>query len=434
MEPSINVAHLSKQFEIGELKREATLRDLLVDRLRHPLRFRSSAPKMWALQDVSFTVEPGEVVGVVGRNGAGKSTLLKLLSRISYPTSGSVKVRGNVSALLEVGTGFSAELTGRENIYLSGSILGMSKKHIDARFNSIVEFAGVRQFIDTPIKRYSTGMTLRLGFAVAAHLEADVLLIDEVLAVGDADFQKKCLDTMSSLYRGKRTVLFVSHNLAAVENLCSRAIWIDHGAIRADGDPRQVISAYLSVTAAAESSEIDLRNVATRRGTGDIRFTKLEFLDSLREPAPVLRSGDSFAARLHYDVARRVEGPIFGLEIHTQLGTLVTQVHTYNDGFEIPHVPPGSGFIDVELKDVNLRPGRYNISLFTANLGHLYHDVLDYCAVLELESSARYGLGRGISKNPIISLESTWTLGQIDAGTHLEDLVAGSTYSPSVSA
>ena len=409
MQHSITVQHLSKQYQLGEAGSDL-LHERLINWLRHSLNGNGTRKPetIWALKDVSLDVEAGEVLGIIGRNGAGKSTLLKLLSRITYPTSGSIKVNGRIAALLEVGTGFHGDLTGRENIFLNGSILGMGKKEIEAKLDAIVAFAGVGQFIDTPVKRYSSGMFLRLGFAVAAHLDPDILVVDEVLAVGDADFQKKCLETMSSLHRARRTVVFVSHNLAAVENLCSRAIWIDRGHIRADGDPKQVISAYLSVAGAARGREFDLRNVDSRRGSGDIRFTKLEFMDTTRAPITVFRSGDCLVARLHYQAAKRVEGPIFGLDIHTQLGTLVAQVHTYNDGFEIPSVLVGSGYVDVQLNDVNLRPGRYTISLVAANLGNLYHDVVEHCAILEIEGSARYGLERGISRNPIISLRSTW--------------------------
>src|SRR5206468_10115511 len=198
---------------------------------------------IWALKDVSFKVQEGEVLGIIGRNGAGKSTLLKVLSKITYPTSGKMKVNGRLAALLEVGTGFHGELSGRENIFLNGSILGMTRKEIEAKLDAIVSFAGVERFLDTPVKHYSSGMFLRLGFAVAAHLEPDVLLVDEVLAVGDAAFQKKCLNAMDEMRSGGRTVLFVSHNLAAVENLCSRALWIDNGQIRLDGKPKDVIEA-----------------------------------------------------------------------------------------------------------------------------------------------------------------------------------------------
>src|SRR4029077_19960305 len=201
---------------------------------------------------VSFHVDEGEVIGIIGRNGAGKSTLLKILSRITYPTSGAVKVRGRIASLLEVGTGFHDELTGRENFYLNGSILGMKKREVDRHFDAIVDFSGVEQFIDTPIKRYSSGMRLRLGFAVAAHLDPDVLVVDEVLAVGDAGFQKKCIKAMDGLRSSGRTVFFVSHNLAAVENLCSRGIWLDAGSIQMDGAAKEVILSYMRSFASAQ--------------------------------------------------------------------------------------------------------------------------------------------------------------------------------------
>src|ERR1700686_4251577 len=224
MTESITVEELSKRYELGALQHETQLRDQLVHFLRAPFRRRAPKEILWALRDVSFKVDEGEVVGIIGRNGAGKSTLLKILSKITYPTSGRVRARGRVASLLEVGTGFHEELTGRENIFLNGSILGMSRKEVERKLDAIVEFSGVERFIDTPIKRYSSGMRLRLGFAGAAQLDPDNLIVDEVLAVGDAQFQKKCLATMGDLRRGGRTVLFVSHNLAAVENLCSRGI------------------------------------------------------------------------------------------------------------------------------------------------------------------------------------------------------------------
>src|SRR5687767_1190063 len=197
---------------------------------------------IWALQDVSFEVAPGEVVGIIGRNGAGKSTLLKILSRVSEPTSGRIELYGRVGSLLEVGTGFHPELTGRENIYLNASILGMSHQEVEARFDEIVSFAEVEKFIDTPVKRYSSGMYLRLAFAVAAHLEPEILIIDEVLAVGDASFQKKCLGKMGAVARQGRTVLFVSHNMMAVQSLCSRAIWLDGGRVATEGNVDEVVN------------------------------------------------------------------------------------------------------------------------------------------------------------------------------------------------
>jgi lipopolysaccharide transport system ATP-binding protein len=207
--------------------------------------FSPQSEDFWALKDVSFDVQPGEVVGIIGRNGAGKSTLLKILSRITKPTTGTVELNGRVGSLLEVGTGFHQELTGRENVYLNGSILGMKRAEIQKQFDAIVDFSGVEKFLDTPVKRYSSGMYVRLAFAVAAHLEPEILIIDEVLAVGDAEFQRKCLAKMDQVSRGGRTIIFVSHNMIAVNGLCHRAIWMDAGCIRMNSDCNQVISAYL---------------------------------------------------------------------------------------------------------------------------------------------------------------------------------------------
>ncbi len=249
----VHAEGLGKRYVLG--RRPAvhdTLRDALSGGARDVLRSlrrrgatRSTDDTVWALRDVSFDVRRGEVVGVIGRNGAGKSTLLKILSRITEPTTGAAWTRGRVGSLLEVGTGFHAELTGRENIYLSGAILGMKRREIAQRFDEIVDFAEIERFIDTPVKRYSSGMYLRLAFAVAAHLEPEILFVDEVLAVGDAAFQKKCLGKIGDVARQHRTVLFVSHNLVAVEALCARALWLDHGRIASDGRAGPVISAYL---------------------------------------------------------------------------------------------------------------------------------------------------------------------------------------------
>ena len=285
MTQSITVEQLSKCYELGLAQQETQLRDQLVRLLRSPLRRRRPKDILWALRDVSFSVEEGEVVGIIGRNGAGKSTLLKILSKITYPTSGKVRTRGRVASLLEVGTGFHEELTGRENVYLNGSILGMKKREVDAKFDAIVTFSGVERFVDTPIKRYSSGMRMRLGFSVAAHLEPDVLIVDEVLAVGDAVFQKKCISAMQDMRGGGRTVLFVSHNMAAVENLCTRGIWINNGSVRMDGPTHEVIEAYMGSFASAEGASSELTSVDGRRGSGEIRFTKVEFLSKSRRAA-----------------------------------------------------------------------------------------------------------------------------------------------------
>lgn len=290
MKPIIQVDNLGKQYSIGA--REAgygTLREAIVDLARAPVRRLlnkngdAANYLIWALKDVSFEVNPGEVVGIIGRNGAGKSTLLKVLSRITEPTKGTVELYGRVASLLEVGTGFHPELTGRENIYLNGAILGMKKLEIQRKFDEIVAFSEVEKFIDTPVKRYSTGMYLRLAFAVAAHLEPEILIVDEVLAVGDANFQRKCLDKMENVARQGRTVLFVSHNMPAIVRLCPRVILLKAGSVEMDGGSREVSAAYLDTgletTAAREWHRIEeapgddtvrLRAVRVRGGDGRI--------------------------------------------------------------------------------------------------------------------------------------------------------------------
>ena len=333
-----------------------------------------TSESIWALRDVSFEVPEGEVVGIIGRNGAGKSTLLKILSRITQPTAGSIKVRGRVSSLLEVGTGFHDELTGRENVYLNGSILGMRKREVDQRFDEIVDFAGVEKFLDTPIKRYSSGMRLRLGFAVAAHLEPDVLIVDEILAVGDAGFQRKCLAAMEGLHSGGRTVLFVSHNMAAVENLCSRAIWIDAGSVRMDGSAKDVIESYLASYAGAELSGTQLQ-VENRVGSGEIRFTGVEYRNADGTPGITVRSGDAVTLRLYYHAERPVRYLSFGLRMYTAMGTLITETGTWHHGMVIPEVAAGDGHIDLEIEMLNLVPGRYSLSLWaTAASGNPVFD------------------------------------------------------------
>jgi lipopolysaccharide transport system ATP-binding protein len=260
---AIRVENLGKRYRIGQRERYYALRDVLARSLTAPFRFlhrnnQSPIPDpqspnfIWALKDVSFEVKQGEVVGIIGRNGAGKTTLLKILARITEPTEGYAEVRGRVGSLLEVGTGFHPELTGRENIYLSGAILGMTKREIDQKFDEIVTFSGVEPFLDTPLKHYSVGMQMRLAFAVAAHLEPEILLVDEVLAVGDLEFQKKCLGKMEEVSRSGRTVLFVSHQMNQIRRLCERVIWLDGGRIVREGPTHEVVSAYEAAMTSGE--------------------------------------------------------------------------------------------------------------------------------------------------------------------------------------
>jgi len=412
MSSPIVVQHLSKRYRLGQFDGSTMAQEAFIKWVRHPFRKQHiQQDAIWALKNVSFSVEEGEVVGIIGRNGAGKSTLLKVLSKITHPSSGEVKVRGRVASLLEVGTGFHEELTGRENIYLNGSILGMTKKQIEAQYDAIIAFADVEKFIDTPIKRYSSGMRLRLGFAVAAHLDPNILLVDEVLAVGDVGFQKKCLQSMDGLRSGGRTVLFVSHNLAAVEHLCSRAIWIDNGHIRKDGPASEVISAYMATAAGSFHARSELHQSQARRGIGGIRYTGIEFLGPDGQARTIVRSGDSFIVRLHYHAEQRISNPIFGLEIHTGLGTRVTKISTWSSGADIPALLPGDGSIDASIDFLNLMPARYYLSLWLEAIGPIHYDVLEHSVILDVEPADAYGSGRGIdSYFGIIFLPCTWTL------------------------
>jgi len=286
---AIKVEGLGKRYRIGQYvgsgAQYKTLRESLTNAVSTPFRWLRRNPQsairnpqsssfLWALRDVSFEVKQGEVLGIIGRNGAGKSTLLKVLTQITEPTEGRAELSGRVNSLLEVGTGFHPELTGRENVRLSGTILGMTRKEIDRKFDEIVDFSGVETYIDTPVKRYSSGMRVRLGFAVAAHLEPEILLIDEVLAVGDAAFQKKCLGKMRDVAKEGRTVLFVSHNMGAVQNLCSRAIWLNDGKIVEDGPAGEVVSSYLETSFTTTFTEQVWSDIATAPGNEKVRLRR----------------------------------------------------------------------------------------------------------------------------------------------------------------
>jgi len=325
---AIHVENLSKRYKIGaRQKRYDTLRDQIADfrfsifdrgmyifNRKSEIENRKSDDTFWALKDVSFEVKRGEVVGIIGRNGAGKSTLLKILSRITKPTSGRARIYGRVGSLLEVGTGFHGELTGRENIYLSGAILGMRKREIDRKFDEIVAFAEIEKFIDTPVKRYSSGMYVRLAFAVAAHLEPEILLVDEVLAVGDAAFQKKCLGKMGDVAKEGRTVLFVSHNMGAVRQLCDRAIRMDAGHVVADDDVETVIAKYMAwasqgfVQTGIESEYLKIEQVILRDEGGN--------------PKNVFSPGESVIVEIQFFAKCLIKKPNFWIGISSQFGPL----------------------------------------------------------------------------------------------------------------
>ena len=377
----VQVDALGKKYRLrhnadGGIHRYTTLRDALAASAAAPWRWATgrgragaaTSEDFWALRDVSFEVAEGEVVGIIGRNGAGKSTLLKILSRITEPTNGRVTLGGRVASLLEVGTGFHPELTGRENIYLNGAILGMSRQEIARKFDEIVAFAEVERFLDTPVKHYSSGMYVRLAFAVAAHLEPDVLIVDEVLAVGDAEFQKKCLGKMRDVSRGGRTVLFVSHNMAAVQSLCNRAIWLDRGAVKFDGAVADSVSRYLDHGPAALSVAPDR---AVSLGPS-IELRRLVFT-----PNPVA-SGDTVRFALELSARETARVSELAVVLMSSQETRVAIVDLWN---RLPVTLSGgqtlsiTGAIDrLPLVDGDYRAGIYAVAGdFTGNL----HDLAD---------------------------------------------------------
>ena len=390
-EPAIRAEGLSKTYRLGSTPSGyATLRDSLMQWLRSPSRHRREG-EVLALQDVSFEVQPGEVVGFVGRNGAGKSTLLKILARITEPSAGRVVVRGRLGALLEVGTGFHPELTGRENVYLSGAILGMRRAEIARRFDEIVEFAELSRFLDTPVKHYSSGMYMRLAFAVAAHLEPEILLVDEVLAVGDAAFQRKCLGKMGEVGKAGRTVLFVSHNLAAMASLCSRTVVLDSGRVLVDGGTEQALATYLASVDTIVSTPWAQRS--DRGGVGPARFLNWDLIDAHGTKATTCSSGDRLSLQLLIacpanEVTRNVHLSIWlrGLsdEPLCYLTTLV------GGALELEG-PVASVVCDVPT--LPLQPGRYRFDLLCSTGGTLA-DRIDRAGVLDVVGGDFFGTGR----------------------------------------
>lgn len=408
MSAAIEVSHIAKRYLLGATQ-NSQFREAVVETLQSVfLRRKKPAVEHWALRDISFRINPGEVVGIIGRNGAGKSTLLKLLSRITYPTKGSIDVSGRVASLLEVGTGFHEELSGRDNIFLNGSIMGMRRGQIQRRFDEIVEFSGIEKFIDTPIKRYSSGMRLRLGFAVAAHLDPEILLVDEVLAVGDAEFQRKCLNAMDDLRSGGRTVLFVSHSMAAIEGLCSRCIWIDAGVVRRDGPAAEVVHEYMSTFAKVGGGSADLESIESRVGNGHARITGIEFRNPGGEPMPLVRSGDKFTIRMFFKVNEAIRDLHVGIEVYSELGQKITISNNWMTGFDIPHVRPGRGYVDLDIDCFNLMPGRFYLTAWLKG-PQIDYDVLENCVSLDVETSNYFGTGRGItSQFGLIFLPGRW--------------------------
>ena len=421
---AIRVEGLSKEYRIGGTKtRFRTLRDSISDTVTAPARkvaalMRGEASsaagldeRLWALKDVSFEVRQGEVIGVVGRNGAGKSTLLKILSRITTPSEGYADIYGRVGSLLEVGTGFHPELTGRENIYLNGAILGMTQGEIDHKFDEIVAFAEVEKFINTPVKHYSSGMGLRLGFAVAAHLEPEILVVDEVLAVGDAAFQKKCLGKMSEVANEGRTVLFVSHNMAAVASLCTKGLLLHRGQVVTIGEVSEVINTYMDMGTEAASTPLAERT--DRRGNGRLRFTQVTFTDGRGQETGAAVSGKPLTVTLDYETVdnRAIRDVDAFIAFYGSFGELlfVCHVRLARGAFE---EIPGRGRMVCHIPKVPLVPGYYRYSLEVGVAPDYLMDSIDDAGSLYVESGDFYGTGQLPMRHhqKAVMVEHTWDI------------------------
>ena len=363
---AITIERVSKQYRLGQRERYRALRDTLADMLRAPVRGVSRLLKgdtaadradtrIWALRDISFEVAQGEVIGIVGRNGAGKSTLLKVLSRITAPTEGYVTIRGLVGSLLEVGTGFHPELSGRENVFLNGAILGMRRGEIARKFDEIVAFAEIERFIDTPVKHYSSGMQMRLAFAVAAHLEPEVLIVDEVLAVGDAAFQQKCLGKVGEVTKSGRTVLLVSHQLNQVRRLCNRVVWLEGGQVRQIGPTAEVVTGY-------EAALSTLRVESDTRNDGAAaRFLSWEVVEPRGDSPHTIDRDGPVTVRIRVRVNRPVRGGFHGILLYNQAYQIMWSTNLYNLRLE-----PGEWDFVHTLPSLPLQPGRYSwrLSIF----------------------------------------------------------------------
>jgi lipopolysaccharide transport system ATP-binding protein len=425
MKPILEIQNVSKQYTLGgkRIRKTENFRELLQRALSSPVRAmigrnRVEAAKeelytFWALKDVSIDVHQGDVIGIIGRNGAGKSTLLKILSRITSPTEGVVTLRGRLASLLEVGTGFHPELTGRENIFLNGAILGMRKAEITKRFDEIVAFAEIEKFLDTPVKHYSSGMYVRLAFAVAAHLDPEILVVDEVLAVGDLLFQKKCLGKMGEVSRGGRTVLFVSHNMAAIENLCTRGIVLHQGRLHYDGTTKDAIQSYLNSlsTQSGTGHIVDLSGVGERRAIVAPLLRRLEFFTENEQPLTEgLPLGSRLKVRVHFDLPKPTASFNVGLGFNNSYGQRIFTAHSMFEPNRSDKEHVGGQVFSCEIPSFTLMPGEYGVKVWLDLKGSQADAIEDAAKIRVLEADF-YGTGK-VPWNGTIVLKHRWYLEQ----------------------
>ncbi|MDD5005761.1 MAG: ABC transporter ATP-binding protein [Candidatus Omnitrophica bacterium] len=430
---AIKVENISKQYRIGTLKaRYSTFRDTLSDAFKTP--FRKAAELLrgqayaasgltktkWALKNLSLEVRHGEAVGIIGHNGAGKTTLLKILSRITEPTTGFGDIYGRVGSLLEVGTGFHPELTGRDNIYLNGAILGMKRLEITRKFDEIVDFAGVEEFIDTPVKFYSSGMHMRLAFAVAAHLETEILLVDEVLAVGDVAFQKKCLNKMSSVTHQGRTVLLVSHNMEAIMGLCSRAIWLHQGEKEDEGPSQQIVKRYLSSYVERGVWQVPIAERTDRVGAGSIRFTGFRLQDKDGNPIDCIVAGETVDFVFSYVCKDETVGNVtVWFWIRDDLGRDLLCLWSRKTGQDFEKLPK-KGELICRIPRFPLRPNKYIIDL-KADVNNVHGDRLPDAALFEVVAGDFYGTGRSVSDLGIFLCDHSWRYSENSSSPNKEN-------------
>jgi len=396
--------------------RHDTLRDQIMENLKSFwLRHDGRAPDastFWALKDISFEIKRGETVGIIGRNGAGKSTLLKILSRITEPSTGFAEIHGRVSSLLEVGTGFHAELSGRENIYLNGAIMGMKKAEIARKFDEIVAFAEIEKFLETPVKRYSSGMYVRLAFAVAAHLEPEILIVDEVLAVGDSDFQKKCLGKMREVTTQGRTVIFVSHTMPAVQQLCERGMMLHQGNLLFSGTIADTIRNYLGQVKTLSST--DVRDRTDRSGSQRLKFTQIIIYDSKGDEIDRVMSGQDILVRLYYQSQedKRNASMFVSFNVRNNQGFLLTNLNSVDSGFSRLNIYR-RGYFECRWPKFNLRPGDYDCNLFCSVDGEIV-DWMQSAFTIHVEDGNFFRTGKLVGAQGEILVDHSWSCGPAD--------------------